>query len=103
MLVGKPRLIPLEKLIVDARTGKTLPPLTWRFTGSVLRQPDPGREERVYGADLSGTLISLLPVTDETVCQAGISMQDGKLLRLETNKNLLPPEGAEVRLIIEAK
>jgi outer membrane protein assembly factor BamB len=99
----KPRLIPLEKLIVDSRTGKTLPALTWHFTGSVMRQPNPDKDERVYGADLSGTLISLLPVTDETVCQAGISMKDGKLLRLDTNKNLLPAEGTEVKLIIEAK
>jgi outer membrane protein assembly factor BamB len=100
---GRPRLIPIEKLMIDTRTGKTMPPLVWRFTGSVMRQPDPEKEERVYGADLSGTLISLLPVTDETVCQAHLTMEDGELVKLETRKDLLPPEGAEVKLVIEAK
>jgi hypothetical protein len=100
---GRPRLIPVEKLMIDTRTGKTMPPLVWRFTGSVMRQPDPEKEDRVYGADLGGTLISLLPVTDETVCQAHLSMEDGELVKLETRKDLLPPEGTEVKLVIEAK
>jgi len=102
-VTGSLRRIPLEKLMVDMRTGKSLPMLTWHFTGSVMRQPDPTKDEKVYGADLTGTLISLLPVTDETVCQLHLSFKDGKPLRLDTNKNLLPPEGTEVKLIIEAK
>ena len=53
--------------------------------------------------DLTGTLISLLPVTDETVCQAHVNLAEGKLLRLDTNKDLLPPEGTEVKLIMQAK
>ncbi|HYG74073.1 MAG TPA: FG-GAP-like repeat-containing protein [Planctomycetota bacterium] len=102
-VAGVPRLIPMEKLVVDTRTGKTLPKLKWHFTGSVMRQPDPTKSEKVYGADQTGTLISLLPVTDETVCQLHLSLADGKPLRLDTNKELLPPEGTEVKLIIEAK
>ena len=102
-ITGTPRLIPLEKLMVDTRTGKTLPMLTWHFTGSVMRQPDPTKDEKVYGADLTGTLISLLPVTDETVCQLHLSMSDGKPLTLETNKDLLPAVGTEVKLVIQAK
>jgi len=102
-VTGKPRLVPMDKVMVDSRTGKTLPVMSWHFTGSVMRQPDPDKPEKVYGADLTGTLISLLPVTDETVCQAKLEMKDGKLLRLETNKDLLPPEGTEAKLVIEAK
>lgn len=102
-VTGSPRVIPLEKLMIDMRTGKTLPLLTWHFTGSAMRQPDPTKEDRVYGADMSGTLISLLPVTDETVCQLHLGLAEGKPLKLDTNKDLLPPEGTEVKLIIEAK
>jgi len=102
-VTGTPRVIPMDKILVDTRTGKTMPPMTWHFTGSVRRQPDPQKEDTVYGADLTGTLISLLPVTDETVCQAHLTMTEGKVLRLDTNKNLLPEEGAPVKLIIEAK
>jgi outer membrane protein assembly factor BamB len=100
---GKPRLVPMDKVLIDTRTGKAMPSMTWRFTGSVMRQPDPDKPDKVYGADLSGTLISLLPVTDETVFQAQLAMKDGEMLRLDTNKGLLPPEGSAVKLVITAK
>ncbi|HPD15261.1 MAG TPA: PQQ-binding-like beta-propeller repeat protein [Planctomycetota bacterium] len=100
---GKPRLLPMERTMVDRRTGKTLPPLKWHFTGSVMRQPDPDKPLKTYGADLGGTLITLFPVTDETVFQTNLTMKDSTLLRMETNKYVLPDEGAPVTLIIEAK
>jgi outer membrane protein assembly factor BamB len=102
-LSGRPRVIPIEKAMVDVRTGKTMPPLKWHFTGSVTRQPDPNKEERVYGADFGGTLISLVPVTDETVCQSNLTMKEERLLKLDTNRDVLPEEGTEVKLIIQAK
>jgi outer membrane protein assembly factor BamB len=101
-VTGGTRLIPAEKLMVDMRTGKSLPPMVWHFTGSVMKKPDPTKDETVYGADLTGTLVSLLPVTDETVCQAHVNLAEGKLLRLDTNKDLLPPEGTEIKLIMQA-
>jgi outer membrane protein assembly factor BamB len=100
---GKWHLVPVERTIIDKRTAKPLPPLRWYFTGSALRQIDPDREEYVYGADLSGTLLTFFPVTDETVIQANLALRDSQILILEMNRNLLPPEGTEVRLIIEAK
>jgi len=102
-VTGKRLVIPIENVMVDRRTGRPLPPLQWHFTGSAMRQPDPDKDERVYGADLSGTLISLFPVTDETIFQANLSMRDGNLLKLEVNKNVLPEEGTPVRLIIKPK
>jgi outer membrane protein assembly factor BamB len=102
-ITGKPRMVPIEKTIVDTRTGKCLPPLDWHFTGSVMRQPDPEKPDQVYGADLGGTLITLLPVTDEVVIQAGMSMKDDKPLKMETNKNIVPPEGTDVHLVIRAE
>jgi len=102
-ITGRPRLVPIEKTMMDSRTGKIMPPLAWHFTGSAARQPDPDKEDRVYGADLSGTLISLYPVTDETVMQSGLSLREERLLKLEVNKNVLPEEGTEARLIIELK
>ncbi len=99
---GKPRLLPMERTMVDRRTGKTLPRLKWLFTGSSMRQPDPDKPFKVYGADLGGTLISLFPVTDETVIQTDLTMADSTLLRMEVNKNVLPDEGTPVTLIIEA-
>jgi outer membrane protein assembly factor BamB len=95
-----PRLIPFDKTLVDRPTDKPIPPLKWYFTGSTLTKPDPDKEEKVYGADLRGTLITLFPVTDETVIQSNFTNNDGRLLKVETNKGLLPAEGAEARLII---
>jgi len=79
-----------------------MPTMKWRFTGSAMRKPDPNKDAVAYAADLSGTLISIFPVTDETVLQSNMTMKEEMLLKLETNKNVLPPEGARVKLIIQA-
>lgn len=97
---GKPR-VRLETLLVDKRTGKPLPPIKWLFTGSSMKQPDPAKPDLVYAADLSGTLVGLLPVTDELVIQSSLTAQEEALIKLETAKDLLPPEGTEALLIIK--
>jgi hypothetical protein len=100
---GDPMLIPIEKTLADKKTGKTMPALKWFFTGSAMTQVDPNKPDKVYGADLRGTLIGIFPVTDETVIQTNLTMKDEPLLKMETNKKLLPPEGTAVKLIIEVK
>src|SRR5262249_47374900 len=100
---GKTKRIPIEKTFIDAHSNKPLPPLKWHFTGSVRKQPDPERDETVYAADLSGTLIAIFPVTNETVFQSNLTMADESTFKLETVKMLLPAEGAEVNLIIQVK
>ena len=47
----------------------------------------------VYGADLTGTLISVFPVTDQTVFQTQMTMKEEKYVKMETNTKLLPPVG----------
>lgn len=100
---GQPRRESIEKFIVDRKTRKPLPPLKYYFTGSVMKQPDPNNPAQIYAADLTGTLASVFPVTDEVVIQSNLSMADEPLLKLETNKRLLPAEGTPVKLIIQAK
>jgi hypothetical protein len=90
----------VETFLVDRRTGRTLPPLTWRFTGSAWRQPDPAKPDRIYGADVGGTLIAVFPVTDELVVQSALTVRDGELLKLETAKDRLPPEGTPAILVL---
>jgi hypothetical protein len=87
-------LVPIDKLLVDKRTGRTLPPITWHFTGSVVK-------DGKYAADTTGTLIGLYPVTDELVVQSNFTMREESLIKLETNKPLLPPENAPVTLVIK--
>jgi hypothetical protein len=99
---GKTRRVPIEKTLLDPKTNKPMPKVKWRFTGSSLSKPAPDKDEQVYGADLTGTLIAIFPVTSETVLQTNLTMKEEKYLKLETDKNLLPKEGTSVKLVIEA-
>jgi hypothetical protein len=95
------RRVPVERCLVDRKTGKPLPAIKWHFTGSVDKQVDPNKPEKVYGADRSGTLAALFPVTDETVLQSSLTMKDEPLIKLDTNTTLLPKEGTAVKLVIQ--
>lgn len=98
---GQVRRLPLEQAVVQRGTQETLPPPRWHFTGSSARQPDPDKDEWHYGADLTGTLAAFFPVTDDTVIQSSLTMQDESRLKLETNAAVLPKEGTPVKLVIE--
>jgi hypothetical protein len=99
---GEKKKVPIERTLVGQKTNKPMPPVKWRFTGSAMVKPDPNKSEEVYGADVSGTLIAIFPVTDQTVFQTNLTMKDEPLVKLETDKKLLPKEGTPVKLIIEA-
>src|SRR5262249_45995175 len=86
---GRAKRVPIERTLIDPKTKKPMPKVKWRFTGSVPSKPDPTKDETVYGADLTGTLISIFPVTNETVFQTNLTMEEEKYLKLETNKDLL--------------
>jgi hypothetical protein len=91
--------IPIEKALVDRTTELPMPKVKWVFTGSALIKP-PDREEKVYGADVNGTLIAVFPVTADTVFQSSLTLKDEKYVKLETNKKLLPAVGTAVNLVI---
>lgn len=94
----------IEKVLMDPKTKKPLPKgVKFKFTGSVMSPVDPTKpDEKKYGADLTGTLIALFPVTDETVLQTSLTMKEEKYLKLEVNAEALPPPGTPVKLVIEA-
>jgi hypothetical protein len=97
------KVVPIEKTLVDKKTGKTMPALKWRFTGSAIKQPDPNKPDKVYGADEANNLITIFPVTADVVIQSNLTMKDSGLIKMETNKTLLPPEGTAVKLVIGVK
>lgn len=97
---GKVERIPVEKALVPIATGKAVPPLKWHFTGSANKQPDPEKDDTVYGADLTGTFLSLFPVTDCCVLQSHLTMKDEPNFKLETDPKVLPKEGTPVKLIL---
>ena len=99
---GKVERIPIEKCLVHRDTGKPMVPLKWHFTGSVRKQPDPEKDATAYGADLTGTFLSLFPVTDCCVLQTQLTMKDEPNFKLETDPKVLPKEGTPVKLVIVA-
>lgn len=99
---GTPKRLTMDKVLLDPKTRKPLPKgVKFLFTGSAQVEVEPGKPGTVYGADLTGTLLAIFPVTDETVCQSSLSMADEKYLKLDVNKDALPPEGTAVKLILE--
>lgn len=99
---GTGKRLTMDKVLLDPKSKKPAPKMTFRFTGSVMSPIDPSKpDEKTYGADLTGTLIALFPVTDETVLQTDWTMKEEKYLKLEVNTDVLPKEGAPVKLVIE--
>jgi len=101
---GKAQKLPLEKLLIDTKNGnKPAVPFTWLFTGSAVKNLDPEKDDKVYAADFTGTLITFFPVTDDTVFQTNMTMKEEGMMKFEIAPNVLPREGAPAKLIIEAK
>jgi hypothetical protein len=100
---GTPKRLTMDKVLIDPKSKKPAPKMTFRFTGSAMTPIDPNKpDEKKYGADLTGTLIVLFPVTDECVLQTDWTMKEEKYLKLEVNAELLPKEGTPIKLVIEA-
>ena len=97
---GETHRVPIERTLIDPKSNKPMPKVKWRFTGSVPAKPDPDKEETIYGADATGTLIAIFPVTDQTVLQTSLTMKEEKYLKLETDQKLLPKVGTPVKLVI---
>lgn len=99
---GSAKRLTLDKVLLDPKTKKPMPKgVRFKFTGSVLSPLAADKPEKVYGADLSGTLIAVFPVTDETVLQSSLTMKEEKYLKLDVNKDVLPKEGEPVKLVLE--
>lgn len=99
---SNPKKLTMDKVLIDRGNKKPFPKtVKWRFTGSDMIQPDPEKDDKVYGADLDGVLIAIFPVTSKTVFQTNLTMENEKYLKLETNTSALPKEGTPVKLVIE--
>ncbi|HXD85350.1 MAG TPA: YdjY domain-containing protein [Urbifossiella sp.] len=99
---GSIKRLSMDKVLLDPKSKKPAPKMTFRFTGSVMSATDPNKpNEKKYGADLTGTLIALFPVTDETVLQTDWTMKEEKYLKLDVNAAVLPKEGSPIKLVIE--
>src|SRR5438874_2564712 len=100
---GGTKRLTMDKVLMDPKTKKPAPKMTFLFTGSVMTALDPNNPaSKKYGADVTGSLITLFPVTNEVVIQTGWTMKEEKFLKLEVRPDVLPKEGTPVKLVIEA-
>ncbi|MBO0697370.1 MAG: hypothetical protein J2P46_03160 [Zavarzinella sp.] len=98
---GGTKKLSIHRFLLDPKTKQPFPrDVKFKFTGSAPVKPDPTKADTVYGADVSGTLIAIYPVTNETVCQTTLTMKEEKYLKLEVDTAVLPKEGTPVKLII---
>ncbi|MCI0680742.1 MAG: YdjY domain-containing protein [Gemmataceae bacterium] len=99
---GGTKRITIDRALIDSRTAKPFPKdVKWRFTGSVKIKPDPNKNEEVYGADVSGALMVVFPVSNQTVLQTSLSMKYEKFMKLDVNTAVLPKEGTPVKLVLQ--
>src|SRR5262249_10954597 len=100
---GGEKKVTIDKAMVNPKNDKPFPKsVEWRFTGSAPLQPDPNKDEKIYGADWSGTFIAIFPVTKETVFQTSLPIAEEKFLKLEVAK-VMPKVGTPVKLVIQVK
>ena len=105
---GLNKKVDLASAVVDRRTGLALDggassagrAVRWFFTGSAMVQADSSSAKEIYGAEFSGTLVTIFPVTDETVFQSNLGMDAESLFNLEV-AGILPPVGSKAKLLIE--
>ncbi len=101
---GLEKKVTIDKALIDPKNGKTFPAkVEWRFTGSILKQLDPNKADKTYAADDSGTLIAIFPVTNETVFQTSLQIENEKFMKLEVNTKVMPKEGTAIKLVFDAK
>ena len=48
------KVVPIERTLLDKKTGKPMPKLKWLFTGSIMSQPNPEKDEKVSGDESGG-------------------------------------------------
>lgn len=101
---GLERKVTLDRAMIDSKNGKPFPKnIEWRFTGSTQTQPDPNKNDKIYGADFSGTFLVIFPVTSETILQTELTIKHEGVMKLEVNNKVMPKVGTSVKLVIEAK
>ena len=82
------------ELMRNMKTGEVMPPGTWVFSGSAL---GPNGE---YGADFTGQLVSIVNFEYTTIDVPRIASNANETLEWEVNRDLMPPEGTDVWMII---
>lgn len=91
---GIDRTVPVEDWLIDTTTDRRPGPLTWVFAGS--RTLGDGR----FGADLDGTVVTLVDFDTALIAVGGLHSADNELLWLRADSGAIPPAGRECTLLV---
>src|SRR5437764_3318509 len=72
--------VPIERTLLDKKTGKPMPRLKWLFTGSIMSQPNPEKDEKVRSEEHTSELQSPMYL----VCRLLLEKKNNQSTRLET-------------------
>ncbi len=95
---GTAKRLTLDKILVDPKTDKPMPKMKFLFVGSPSGPVSPDDPKVIYKADVTGTLLTVFPVT-ESVVQSTLPVTAA--VPLEVKKGVLPKENDDVKLILE--
>ena len=87
---GGGKRVPLERFVLDVKTGKSMKPVGWIFTGS-REGYDPVRDAMVLQATITGNLVSLHHADATVLIQNPGGAGSGD--RYRVNKSTFPPAG----------
>jgi hypothetical protein len=89
------RVIPANAWVVDQQTGQLLAANRWLFTGSHFMTWE---GEQLYGADLNGTVVSLVHFGDDLLARADTNQTDQSDNQQWNAAEGVPGAGEAVRL-----
>ncbi|MFW6060122.1 MAG: YdjY domain-containing protein [Phycisphaeraceae bacterium] len=98
---GEPRAADANTWIVNQKTDEPMEGNVWLFAGSSFYEPDEGEPragERLYMADLNGTVISLVNFGDDLLTRPTTLTNQNDDQAWSTRTEAIPPEGTAVTL-----
>src|SRR5436309_9548479 len=92
---GKKMTVPAYRMMRDIKTQKSMPATTWIFVGSKV-MPD-----RHYAADVTGYVVSVVNFELTLIDIPDLASSANETLEWEINRDVAPPGGTPVTMIIE--
>ncbi|MEK6674866.1 MAG: YdjY domain-containing protein [Planctomycetota bacterium] len=87
--------VPIERWMVDAKTGLPSPALPWVFAGSTML-PD-----GVLGADVEGTVVSVVDFETAIIALTKLHTSANEQLWLKANTTAIPPIKSKCTMLIQ--
>lgn len=92
---GETKSVPAYRMMRDVKTKKPMPAMTWVFDGSRV-MPDGN-----YAADITGYVVSIVNFDLTMIDVPELASNANETLEWELNRDVVPPKGTIVTMVIE--